>query len=288
MPDPQFGAIEAALAECPREEFQDRLREELQRRIRMITTTEPGVRAGFTTVTPYLNVVEVERLVEFAKAAFGAVVTYQSASSGRPHYELQIGDSMLMCGGGEAVRGREKPLALHVYVPDADAVYERALAAGAESLSAPRDQPYGERGGGVKDPSGNIWFMATRFPGVQGYEGMRAVAPYMHHQNPLGLIDFLKQAFQAQELGIYHSPEGRLMHAALRIGDAIVEMGEAPPMPAAFYLYVPDADATYQQAMAAGAKSIYAVADQTWGDRMGMVEDGWGNTWCIATHLGRS
>jgi PhnB protein len=249
--------------------------------------TRAGVRQGFTTVTPYLTVVEAERLVQFAKDVFGAVEKGKATGgSGHPHYELQIGDSMLMCGGGEAVRGHEKPLALHVYVPDADAVYQRALAAGGESLSPPQDKPYGERLAGVKDPTGNLWFMATRFPGVAVVEGMRTVTPFLHQTNPLGLIDFLKQAFSAQELGIHKSPDGRLMHAAVRIGSAVLEMGETTPMPASFYVYVPDADGLYEQAMAAGAKSLLAPVDQPYGDRMGVVEDRWGNTWCIATHLG--
>jgi PhnB protein len=280
--------IEAALAECPRREFQDRLREELRRRISMAATaTASGVREGFTTVTPYLTVVEVERLVQFAKDAFGAVEKGRSiGGSGHLHCELQIGDSMLMCGGGEAVRGRERPLALHVYVPDVDAVYRRALAAGGESLGAPENRPYGERQGGVKDPTGNLWYLATRLPGVAAIEGMRTVTPYLHHMNPMGLIDFLKVAFGAQEIGIYKGPDGRLMHAALRVGSAILEMGETTPMPASFYLYVPDADSLYREAIAAGAKSVYAPLDQPYGDHMGVVEDGWGNTWCIATHLG--
>lgn len=287
MSDPQFASIEAALAECPRDEFRFRLREELQRRIRMTATTT-GVREGFTTVTPYLTVVEAERLVEFAKTAFGAVETGRSTgSSGHLHCELRIGDSMLMCGGGEAVRGRERPLALHVYVPDVDAVYQRALAAGAESLGVPEDRPYGERQGGVKDPAGNLWYIATRLPGSQAWEGTRTVTPYLHHLNALGLIEFLKQAFGAKDLGVYKSPEGRVMHAALRIGDAIVEMGETTPMPASFYMYVPDADALYRQAVAAGAKSIFAPTDQPYGDHMGVVEDAWGNNWCIATHVGQ-
>ncbi len=228
-----------------------------------------------------------ERLVEFAKEAFGAMETGGSVGgSGHPHVELRIGDSTLMCGGGESVRGRERPLALHVYVPDADAVYRRALAAGGESLGAPEDRPYGERQGGVKDPTGNIWYMATRLPGTEAVEGMRAVTPYMHHENALGLIEFLKQGFGAQELGVYKAPDGRVMHAALRMGDAIVEMGETTPMPASFYLYVPDADAVHRQAVAAGAKSLFAPVDQAYGDRMGVVEDAWGNTWCIATNRG--
>jgi PhnB protein len=288
MPEQPMVWIETALAECPRREFQDRLREELKRRIRMTATMTTGVREGFTTITPYLTVVEAERLVQFAKDVFGAVEKGRAVGgSGHPHYELQIGDSMLMCGGGEAVRGHERPQVLHVYVPDADAVYRRALGAGAASLSEPEDRPYGERNAGVKDPTGNIWYMATRLPGVAAIEGMRTVTPYLHQTNPLGLIDFLKRAFSAQELGIHKSPEGLLMQGALRVGNAILEMGETTPMPASFYVYVPDADSLYEQAIAAGAKSLYAPVDQPYGDRMGVVEDGWGNTWCIATHLGQ-
>lgn len=289
MPERSMAWIEAALAECPTREFQDSLRKDLERRVSMTTATHPaGIREGFTTVTPYLTVVEAERLVQFAKEAFGAVETGRATGrSGHPHYELRIGDSMLMCGGGEAVRGRERPLALHLYVPDADAVYQRALAAGAESLSAPEDRPYGERQGGVKDPTGNLWYIATRLPGAAAVPGIRTVTPYLHHTNPLGLIDFLKQAFNAQELGIFKAPDGRLMHAVLRIGTAILEMGETTPMPASFYLYVPDADGLYEQAVAAGAKSVFAPADQPYGDRLGVVEDNWGNTWCIATSLGQ-
>ena len=250
------------------------------------TSTISGVREGFTTVTPYLTVVEPERLVQFLKDVFDAEEIGRSiGGSGHLHCEVRIGDSMLMCGGGEVVRGRERPLALHVYVPDTDAVYERALSAGAESLAIPENKPYGERMAGVKDPTGNMWYMATRLAGAPLVEGMRAVTPYLHQTSPLDVIEFLKQAFGAEELGIYKSPEGRVMHSVVRIGDAILEMGETPQMPASMYLYVSDADALYRQAIAAGAKSIFAPVDQPYGDRMGVVEDSWGNTWCIATHL---
>ena len=284
MPDQSLSKLEAALAECPRREFHDRLRKELERSIRMTTAAaRPGVREGFTTVTPYLTVLDAERLVRFVKDVFGAVETGRSTGgSGHLHCEVRIGDSMLMCGGGKP--GQEKPLALHVYVPDTDAVYKRALAAGAESLSPPEDKPYGERMAGVKDPTGNIWYVAARLPGAVPVDGMRTVTPYLHHANPLGLIDFLKRAFDAEQLAAYHLPDGRLMHAVIRIGSSIVEMGETTPMPAGFYLYVRDADARYEQAVAAGAKGLFAPADYPYGDRMGVVEDRWGNTWCIATN----
>jgi PhnB protein len=64
-----------------------------------------------------------------------------------------------MIGGYETVE--EMPTALHVYVPDADSVYQRALEAGASSLEEPIDQFYGDREAGVRDPSGNVWWIAT-------------------------------------------------------------------------------------------------------------------------------
>jgi len=249
----------------------------------MMATATKGVRAGFTTVTPYLMVADVDALVRFAKAAFGAVETGRSHGGHGIHCELQIGDSMLMCGG-PATKDRERPQALHLQVPDVDATYQRALAAGGESLAAPEEKPYGERMAGVKDPVGNSWYIATHHGPLD--EGIRAVTPYLHQADPLALIEFLKQAFQATEMGVYKTPDGRVMHAAVRIGDAVIEMGQTDPMLAGFYMYVPDAGALYQQAIAAGAKSVLAPADQPYGDHMGAVEDPWGNSWAIATHLG--
>ena len=252
-----------------------------------MTATTTGVREGFTTVTPYIFVADIEGLVKFAKEAFGAVEMAKAiGESGHAHYELRIGDSMLMCGGRE--RSRELRQALHIYVPDADAVYQRALGAGGESLGAPQNRPYGERQGGVKDPTGNLWYIATRFPNTPAVPGMRAVTPYLHLTAAVDFIGFLKHAFQAEELGVYKSPEGRVMHAAVRIGDAIVEMGEAEPMPCGFYLYVPDADAVYQQAVNAGAKTVLPPSEMPYGDRLAAVEDQWGNSWAIATNLASS
>jgi uncharacterized glyoxalase superfamily protein PhnB len=284
MADRHTAWIESALAGCPAAAFRAGLRGELERRIRIMTTM--GIREGFSTVTPYVAVVEVERLISFVKEVFGAVETERSmGSAGGTHCVLRIGDSMLMLGGGSPVRGREKLNALHVYVPDVDAVYQRALEAGAESLYEPQDKPYGARDSGVKDPTGNVWFIAT--PKGPRHEALRTVTPFLLAANALGLIEFLKTAFGAEEIGVYKSPEGELLHAALRIGDAALEFGEAQGLPFAFYLYVPDADALYQQAVAAGAKPLYPPSDQPYGDRVGGVEDAWGNTWYIASHLGR-
>lgn len=282
MADLLMDWIETTLAECPQYAFEARLREGLERRISEMP--RPGMREGFTTITPYVIAVEIDRAIAFAKEAFGAVETDRVSSPGGIHSKLQIGDSMLMFGGGPTLREPEKLNALHIQVPDTDAVYQRALAAGGESLFAPSDKPYGARDAGVRDPVGNSWFIATL---KNPDQSLRTVTPYLlADKDPLGLIDFLKTAFGAQEIAVYKSPQGKLMHAALRIGDATLEMGEAPGMPFAFYLYVPDADAVYHQAVTAGAKSLDAPADQRWGDRMGVVEDPWGNTWYIASHAG--
>ena len=88
---------------------------------------------------------------------------------------MRIGDSVVMLGDAH---GEHKPLQmmLYVYVDDVDATYQRALAAGAASVQAPADQFYGDRSGGVKDPFGNLWWIATHIEDVppDGTEAARA------------------------------------------------------------------------------------------------------------------
>jgi PhnB protein len=275
--------LESVLKDCPTEAFHNRARTDLERRIRMLTMT--GVPKGFTTITPYVTVEEIEAFIDFTKSAFAAVEIYRTKTpGGGTHSELRVGDSMLMCGGGAPAKGREKHAALHVYVPDTDAVYRSALEAGGEPVTAPEDNPYGERLAAVKDPTGNLWFIAT--PLSPADVRPQSVRAYLRRMNALGLIDFIKAAFNATEIGVYKSPEGKVMHAELRIGDAAIELGETEGEPCAIYLYVPDADAVYQQALEAGARPLSAPVDQPYGDHQGGVEDRWGNTWYIATHLG--
>lgn len=118
---------------------------------------------GFHSVTPYLIVPGAERLIEFLKQAFGAEEIYRSNQPDGTigHTELRIGDSMIELAEANA-RFTARPCSLHLYVPDCDATYRRALEAGATSLMAPEDAFYGDRAAGVADPSGNHWFIATR------------------------------------------------------------------------------------------------------------------------------
>jgi PhnB protein len=180
-------------------------------------------------------------------------------------------------------------MAFHMYVPDCDATYQRALEAGGISLAEPVDQFYGERSASVKDPAGNFWYIATYKGENYKWEGAPDVQPYLHPLRALPVIDFLKRAFGAEELGRFASPDGVIHHATMKIGNAHLEMGEAhgiyQPMPGMFYLYVPDCDAVYHRALAAGATSIAAPTDHDYGDRSGGVKDAFGNQWYIATRI---
>jgi uncharacterized glyoxalase superfamily protein PhnB/GNAT superfamily N-acetyltransferase len=114
-------------------------------------------------------------------------------------------------------------------------------------------------------------------------EGWHDVTPRIAVDDPEGLIEFLKQVFGAR--GDYRPDRPSVM----KIGDSMVMVGNTgirKPMHAFLYVYVEDAYETYRRALQAGAKSLEEPSDLPYGDRRGMVEDEWGNTWQIATHLG--
>jgi len=311
-------AVEVArdLRGLPRPDFKARLKADLEkqgsqvdgksslgdRRASMATAAGKAVnpiREGFHTVTPYIIATDGPALIEFARQAFGAEETFRAVGpAGGVHAEVRIGDSMLMMGGG--IPGREfrsTPIthALHVYVKDVDAVYNRAIEAGATPIHPPADQSYGSRDGSVKDLAGNEWYISTvlqtggeRRPELVP-EALQTVAPYLHPVRSSELIEFLKNAFGAEERYLAQSPDGIVHHAQLRIGNSMLEMGDAhgryQPMPAMFFLYTEDVDRLYESALKAGATSLQAPADQPYGDRVGGVKDPFANQWYIATHI---
>lgn len=142
-----------------------------------MSTVNP-IREGFHTVTPYLIVQGAERLIEFMKQAFGAEEIYRSPKPDGTlgHCQVRIGDSMVELADGNE-QWQPAPATLHLYVPDTDATFERAIQAGATQLFAPSDTFYGDRSGAVVDPSGNRWFIATRIENLSDEEvHRRAVA----------------------------------------------------------------------------------------------------------------
>ena len=245
-------------------------------------------REGFHAVTPYIIAQPAVELVDFVKQAFGAVESMRATgSAGGLHCEVKIGDSMVMIGGGPGFDTH--PTSIHLYVPDVDEVYARAMAAGATSLGEPSDQEYGERSAAVKDIGGNQWYIATRFDSTP-IQDLHTVTVYFHPVGAPKFIDFVERAFGAQVVERHQSNEGFVYHSKVRIGDSIIELGEAheqwQPMRSAIYLYVEDVDATYKQALSAGATSALEPTDQPYGDRSAWVNDEFGNVWYLSSLLG--
>ncbi len=113
---------------------------------------------GYTTVSPYLLVDDVDGLIEFIRLVFdGIVVQRQIRPDGSPgHAEVRVGDSLIMMGGSSSV-----PAHLHVYVADVDATYALALSLGAVVVQEPAMQAHGDRMAGVQDRFGNTWWIAS-------------------------------------------------------------------------------------------------------------------------------
>jgi uncharacterized glyoxalase superfamily protein PhnB len=136
-------------------------------------TVKP-IRDGFHTVTPYLLVQGVARLITFLTEAFTAeVLSRETRPDGTiMHAEVRVGDSMVMMGEASDEFGR-MPTSIYLYVTDCDAVYRRALEVGGSSVFEIMNLPSGERYGGVKDPCGNIWWIATHVEDVPPEEQAR-------------------------------------------------------------------------------------------------------------------
>lgn len=120
-------------------------------------------------------------------------------------------------------------------------------------------------------------------------EGNQTVTPYLIVASVPEFIKFMQATFQAKVLNRSETPEGRTMHAEIKVGDSKIMMGEPggefAPISGSHYVYVEDTDATYEKALKAGATSVMEPADQFYGDRSAGVRDPFGNYWWIATHI---
>lgn len=128
-------------------------------------------------------------------------------------------------------------------------------------------------------------------------EGMHSVTPHLVCAGAADAIEFYKKAFGAVEMARLPGPQGKIMHAMLRIGDSAVMLVDENPewgvlgpkalkgTPVTIHLYVDDADAFAARAAKAGAKITMPVEDMFWGDRYGKLEDPFGHHWSVATHL---
>ena len=127
-------------------------------------------------------------------------------------------------------------------------------------------------------------------------EGMHSVTPHLICAGAAEAITFYTQAFGAVELARLPGPDGKLMHAMVKIGDSVVMLVDEMPScggfgptslkgsPVTLHLYVENVDAAFDRAVAAGARVTMPVADMFWGDRYGRIEDPFGHQWSLATH----
>jgi PhnB protein len=256
------------------------------------TKTVNFIREGFHTVTPYLVIPNVAQWIDFVKQAFGAEEHFRAKRPGAEdiimHAEVKIGDSMIEVADANP-EYPATPMTLLLRVTDPDAVYARAVEAGATVFDRVGDHDYGTRGGTVVDASGNRWHIFDPTPGNAIFGAFGSVTPHLYATQPVQLIEFLQKAFGGEEIYRAQMPDGGIPHAQVRIGDSVVALagGRGPyqPMPSTLHLYVPDTDVLYERALAAGATSIQAPADQPYGDRSAGVTDPFGNRWFIATHI---
>ena len=127
-------------------------------------------------------------------------------------------------------------------------------------------------------------------------EGKHSISPYLVTRGADRAIEFYKKAFGAKELNRMPGPDGKVMHAEIRIGDSVVmlsdefaQMKYSTPQAGVtplqqLMLYVEDVDAVFNQAIAAGARSLMPPEDMFWGDRYGKLVDPFGHQWALATH----
>ena len=127
-------------------------------------------------------------------------------------------------------------------------------------------------------------------------EGYHTLTPYLTVRDAVRAIEFYKQAFGAQERGVMKGPDGKVMHAELKIGDSIIMLGDEFPEYGALspqstggagmglHIYIDGVDAAFDRAVKAGARVDMPVSDQFWGDRYGKLTDPFGHKWSIGTH----
>lgn len=249
------------------------------------------IRKGFRTVTPYLLVPNAAKEIEFLKAALGAEEVFRVARPGSDaimHAEIRIDDSMVELADATAEFPARASVNV-VYVPDVDAAYARAMAAGAHSLSTPELKPFGDRDAGFRGPGGATWWISNRGPGEHITEDTPSLVPMFTVHGAANYIEFLKNAFGAEEAFMHKDASGIVRHARIRIGDSMIGGGEShgPYQSAPFlmHMYIPNIDDVYARALKAGATSIRGLEDAPYGDRTATVQDPAGNLWSLATHI---
>ncbi|HYP12386.1 MAG TPA: VOC family protein [Bryobacteraceae bacterium] len=255
---------------------------------------------GYTSVTPYLQVVGTEKLIAFLTTAFGAREKARHMAGDKiAHAEVDVDGATIMMGeaGGDFP---VRTAAVYLHVDNVDERYAKALELGGKTVYPPADNEYGDRSAGVEDPFGNCWYLWQPLPTSPAAapavpENMEGAVPYLCVSGAARALDFYRQAFGAVELMRLAEPGCRVAHAEFQIGKALVmisdeypEIGVRSPTSiggtaVTIHVSVPDVDAFFERAIASGAELERAPKDEFYGARAGCLRDPFGHRWHIGT-----
>lgn len=286
------------LRAIPRPEFKDNLKTELRRRSFMNQAAAMSEKQkasfrppNFRNIAPYFLVEDAPKFIEFLVSGLGGTETgrYLRPDGKVMHASVAIGDSLIELGDANE-QYPPRRMTIHLYVSDADATYARALEMGAVAVDPVADQHWGDRQGTVRDQFGNTWFIGMPKKWDPAEYGIVSVQPFLLLRNAEKMIPFIEAALGAKSMGVFASPEGAIRHATIEIAGSTFELAEAAageaPGRSYLHVYVPDTDALYAQAVAAGATGKTPPYTAPYGERSATVEDPFGNTWFLATYLG--
>jgi len=252
---------------------------------------------------------DAEAAIAWLCAAFGFEVGVVHADGGTVHHaQLVFGPGktdMIMVSSkqdddfgklvGPPGPGARNQMSPYLIVEDADAHHARAVEHGAKIAYPLYSADYGGRGYSCYDPEGYLWNFGTYDPWTQkpyGYKptGHTDVSPYLLVSDARKTVAFLEAALGATLLSMMETPDGRAAHTEVRVGDSVVMLGEPPggvDGPGSHvHVYVPDVDAAYAAAIAAGGTSFQEPVQKHDPDRRAGVRDPFGTTWWLGTRVG--
>ena len=243
---------------------------------------------------PVLRYVDAPAAITFLVNAFGFTVKgdHRLPDGAVAHADLAFGSSGV---GVSSLRAStpDTPWArvrhgLYVVVDDPDAYYERARSAGADIATPIVDQPYGSREFGLRDPEGNLWGFGT-YDMARG-NGAPTIFPEVLYRHAMSAVEWLEQAIGFRRSLLVPEKGGGIKHAEMRLGDGVVFVGNAAEsgdfrgLTHFSNLHVPDPDAHFARAKAAGAKIVMEPQMSPFGARFYAARDPEGFLWWVSTY----
>jgi uncharacterized glyoxalase superfamily protein PhnB len=208
------------------------------------------------------------------------------------HAELQFGTGVIGLSSAHKIPGNPWSgvrQGVYVHLADVDAHHDRAKAAGADIASPLTNQDYGSREYGARDPEGHLWGFGTY--AMSGADGEPNMFVGLHYRDSRAAAAWLARAFGFRSTLEVAAPDGSLAHVEMRLAEGTIMLDSGPRDPAiwgqdaqAIYVYLPDPDAHFSRAAAAGAAIVKPLEDTAWGSRGYYARDPGGFLWGFSTY----